>query len=161
MFRRKKSKEQEEQEVLSELRALPQPAMDFTTPQGAILCREDAYRRRDIEAAVACKDFLIEGTLLLLEAAPETADDPEIQKQTAEVLELAYRKEITENWPDMEGVESFFVACEAFDEELGLVIVSEVNRYPDGNFSESHLRVANTQNGWRVLNAVSEEPDSE
>lgn len=161
MARRKKSKEQEEQETLAKLRALPRPTMDFTTPQGAILCLEDAYRRRDIEAAVACKDFLIEGTLLLLEAAPDTADDPEIQKETAEVLELAYRKEITENWPDMEGVESFFVACEALDEELNLVVVTEVNRYPDGNFSESHLRVAKAHNGWRVLNAISDAPNSE
>jgi len=152
---RKKSKEQEEQEALAELRALPQPAMDFTTPEGAILCLEDAYRRRDIEAAVDCKDFLIEGTLLLLEAAPETAEDPQIQKQTAEVLELAYRKEITENWPDMEGVESFFVASEPLDGELAIVLVTEFNRYPDGSFSESYLRVGKTENGWRVLNPVS------
>ena len=156
MFKRKKSKEQEEQEALAELRALPRPAMDFTTPEGAILCLEDAYRRQDIDAAVACKDFLIEGTLLLLETAPESADDPETRAKTAEVLELAYRKEMTENWPDMEGMESFFVERGVLDEELAIVAVTELIRLPDGSFTEARLRVANTQNGWRVLNPISD-----
>jgi hypothetical protein len=156
MFRKKKTKEQEEAEAMAELRALPRPAMDLTTPEGAILCLEDAYRRRDIEAAVACKDFLIEGTLLLLEVSPELADDAETRAKTAEVLELGYRKELTGNWPEMEGTESFFVERAVLDEELALVLVTEVMRMPDGSFCETHLRVAQTQNGWRVLNPVSE-----
>ena len=156
MFKKKKTKEQEEAEALAELRALPRPAMDCTTPEGAILCLEDAYRRRDIEAAVACKDFLIEGTLLLLETAPESAGDADTRAKTAEVLELSYRKEMTDHWPDMEGTESFFVERAVLDEELAIVLVTEFLRLPDGSICQSHLRVTNTQNGWRVLNPVSE-----
>lgn len=151
-FKKKKTKEQEQEEALAELRALPLPAMDFTTPEGAILCLEDAYRRRDLDAACACKDFLIEATLLLLETAPETADDPRVQRQTAEVLQLSYRKEMTENWPDLEGIESFFVERQPFTD--GIVIVTEFMRLPDGSFSEANLRVAQTADGWRVLNPV-------
>lgn len=71
MFGKKKSKEQEFQEALAELRALPRPPLDFTTPEGAILCLEDAMRRQDLDAAVACKDFQIEAVLLLLQTMPD------------------------------------------------------------------------------------------
>lgn len=151
-FKKKKTKEQEQEEALAELRALPLPAMDFNTPEGAILCLEDAYRRRDLDAACACKDFLIEATLLLLETAPETADDPAVQRQTAEVLQLSYRKEMSENWPNLEGIESFFVEQQPFTD--GIVIVTEFMRLPDGSFSEANLRVAQTADGWRVLNPI-------
>ena len=155
LFKKKKTKEQEQEEAVAELRALPRPAMDFTTPEGAILCLEDAYRRKDIAAACACKDFLVEATLMLLEAAPETAGDPEVQAQAAEVLELAFRKEKEHAWPDMEGTESFFVEQHPLSD--GIVLVTEVMKMPDGSFCESHLRVAHlTGKGWRVLNAVSE-----
>src|SRR6185436_13427613 len=120
----------EVQEALKELRALPRPAMDFTTPEGAILCLEDAYRRRDIEAVLACKDFEVEAVLLLLQTMPENVSDPEIIAQTAKVLELGYRKEISENWPDMEGIESFFVDREPGFQDLSIVVVTEVSLMP-------------------------------
>jgi hypothetical protein len=40
---------------------------DFTTPEGAVLCLEEAYRRHDLDAAAACKDFAIEAKLMLHE----------------------------------------------------------------------------------------------
>lgn len=36
----------------------------------------------------------------------------------------------------------------------GIVIVSEFMRLPDGSFGEANLRVAETADGWRVLNPV-------
>jgi len=156
IFKKKKTKEQEQEEALAELRALPRPAMDFATPEGAILCLEDAYRRKDIEAACACKDFLVEATLMLLEVAPDTADDPEVQAKATEVLELGFRKEKEEAWPDMEGTESFFVEQHPLGD--GIVLVTEFMRMPDGSFCETHLRVAHVAGkGWRVLNAVSDD----
>ena len=44
-------------ETYAKLKAMPPVAKNFETPEGAILCLEDAYRRKDIEAAVAAKDF--------------------------------------------------------------------------------------------------------
>ena len=152
MIKKKKTRQQEQEEMLAELRALPRPAMDFTTPEGAILCLEDAYRRKDLDAACGCKDFLIEATLLLQETAPECADDPAIQREAANVLQLSYRKEISANWPVMEGIETFFVGLRPIAD--GIVIVAEFVRLPDGSFSEAHLRVAQTADGWRVLNPL-------
>lgn len=151
--------DQDQETTLAELRALPRPAMDFSTPEGAILCLEDAYRRRDIEAAVACKDFQIEAVLLLLQANPELADDPEVQAQTAAVLEQGFRKEKTDHWPDLAGVESFFVARKPGFQDLSIVIVTEINLLPDGSLCQTDLQVSNRGNGWRVLTPVETESE--
>jgi hypothetical protein len=148
------NQEQDREAALAELRALPRPAMDFSTPEGAILCLEDTYRRRDIEAAVACKDFQVEAVLLLIRTQPDLVDDPELLAKTAEVLELGFRKEKTENWPDMEGMESFFVDRQPGFEDLSIVIVTEIVAMPDGRICEDHLQVCCRNGEWRVLSAV-------
>jgi hypothetical protein len=159
MFRKKKTKEQEFQEALAELRALPRPAMDFTTPEGAILCLEDAMRRRDIEGAVACKDFQVEAVFLLMQTMPDNVDDPELRAKSAEVLELGYRKELSENWPNMEGVESFFVDRQPDFEDLSVVLVTELSLMPDGTLCQTNMRVAKRGDKWRVVHPVEAEEE--
>jgi hypothetical protein len=147
--------------MLAELRALPRPAMDFSTPEGAILSLEDAYRRRDIEAAVACKDFQVEAVLVLLKIDPDAAEDDELQARTAEVLELAFRKEKLGNWPDMDGVESFFVDRKPGFQDLSILIVTEICLMPDGSLHQTELQVCNRGNGWRVLVPVETESEDD
>ncbi len=159
MFKKKKSKEQEFQEALAELRALPRPALDFTTPEGAILCLEDAMRRRDLEGAVACKDFQVEAVLLLARTMPDCVTDAELQAEAAKTLELAYRKELTDNWPNMEGVESFFVEQQPDPdfEDLSMRLVTELTLMPDGTLCQTIMRVAKRYDTWRVIHPVSDE----
>jgi len=57
-----------------------------------ILCLEDACRRKNIESACICKNFMIEGTLKLLDLDPNLARDPELRKKNALLLERTYRK---------------------------------------------------------------------
>ncbi len=148
--------------TLQQLRALPRPAMDFSTPEGAILCLEDAYRRRDIEAAVACKDFMVEAVLLLQETMPEHLSDREILVKTAEVLEAGFRKELSTKWPQMEGLESFFVDRQPGFQDLSIVVVTEISRMPDGTLAQSRLRVGRREDvGWRVLNVLDEQEPEE
>jgi hypothetical protein len=128
---------------------------DFTTPEGAILCLEDAYRRRNIESAVMCKDFMVEGILILLDADPNLARNAELRKRNAVLLERQFRKEITESWPDLKGVESFFYGRQAYTD--GIVVVTEIRRLPDGAFDKLNFLVAKTKGGWRVLNQISDE----
>ena len=86
---------------LEQLRTLLPPVeMDFDTPEGAILCLEDACRRQNIESACICKNFMVEGTLKLLDLDPNLARDPEFRKKNALLLERTYRKATTESWPD-------------------------------------------------------------
>jgi hypothetical protein len=127
---------------------------DFATPAGAILCLEDAYRAKDIEAAVACKDFRIEARLMLqsMKNLSERANDELISK-TAKVLELSYRAEIKKSgFPNMAGVQCTFPKEEPYAEDI--VTVTEVCRYPDGGSSTQRVLVAKTDKGWRVLNPV-------
>jgi hypothetical protein len=77
---------------LEQLRSLRVPDRDFSTPEGAILCLEDAYRRQSIESACICKNFLIEGILMLLDADPSLARNEELRSRNAVQLERTFRK---------------------------------------------------------------------
>lgn len=127
---------------------------DFSTPEGAILCLEDAYRAKDIEAAVRCKDFQTEARLMLEKLSmPKEEMDDEIIGKTAEVLELGFRKEKEQKgFPDMNGVTSTFPKTEPMGD--GMVAVTEDCTYPDGQTSRQRLLVGKTEGGWRVLHPI-------
>jgi len=145
----------EPKQTLEELRALPRFEKDFTTPEGAILCLEEACRRRDIESAVACKNFLIEGILMLLDYDENLVRDPDVRTRNALLAEQTYRREITEAWPDLDGVESFFLSREPYVD--GIVEVRELHRLRDGSYEKLNVLVAKTRDGWRVLNPVADD----
>ena len=62
---------------------------DFSTPEGALLKLEDAYRARDIEGAVACKDFRREADMMLSRMGSPLVKDEEMVSEIAKVLELS------------------------------------------------------------------------
>lgn len=142
------------EEAYAQFKAQPPVAKDFTTPEGAILCLEDAYRRRDIEAAIAAKDFKTEARLMLQKTGFKEHMDDAMVAKTAEALVASFRAHTTAGWPDFEGLESFFVDRKRHAE--GVVLVTEMCRFPDGAFSRQQMLVAETPLGWRVLNPVSE-----
>ena len=136
-------------ELHIELMALPDVTKDFTTPEGAILCLEDAYRRRDIEAAVAAKDFDKEARMLLLNSGFKNVINDEVVAKMSEVLEMSFRAHTTAQWPDFDGLESFFPKKVEISD--GVVAVTEVCRFPDGFFSRQEIYASNTADGWRVV----------
>jgi hypothetical protein len=141
---------------LEQLRTLLPPVeKDFDTPEGAILCLEDACRRKNIESACVCKNFMVEGTVTLLNVDPNLARDPELRKKNARLLERTYRKATTESWPDLKGVESFFIDRQLYTD--GIVMVTELHRLRDGTFNQRKLLVAKTKDGWKVLNEISDD----
>jgi hypothetical protein len=140
---------------LEQLRGLPSFEQDFSTPEGAVLCLEDAYRRKKIEAVCSCKNFMIEGTVALLNMDPNLARNPEVRKKNALLTERAFRKEIMEAWPDLKGVESFFIGHHIY--HSGIHVVVELRRSPDGMFTKLNHLVANTPTGWVVLNQISDD----
>ena len=142
-------------EIHIELMALPDLAKDFTTPEGAILCLEDAYRRQDIEAAVAARDFKAEAQLLIEKSGFKNYSRDEIIPEMAKVVELSFRKHTTACWPDFDGLESFFPEKTEISE--GIVTVTEVCRFPDGFFSLEKILVTKTTDGWRVLHVIKSE----
>ena len=150
---RRSSKQRALDEIYVELKALPPVAKDFTTPEGAILCLEDAYRRRDIDAAIAAKDFKTEARLMLQKTGFKDHIDDEIIAKTAEALVLSFRAYTTAKWPEFDGLESFFTKREPHADKI--VVITEVCRFPDHGFSTQRLLVSQTADGWRVLNLES------
>ena len=143
--------------TLEQLRALPHVEKDFDTPEGVILCLEDACRRQNIESACICKNFLIEGILMLLDADPNLVRNAELRKRNAVLLERQFRKGITESWPDLKDVESFFIDRQSYTD--GIVMVTELHRLRGGTFNQRKLLVAKTKDGWKVLNEMSDDED--
>ena len=144
---RRQRKENEEAILLAKTYAA-----DFTTPEGAILVLENAFRRKDLEAAVACKDFVTEARLILQKMGfgPETDDDTLLK--AAEVLELSFRRHTCEVWPLFVAVRSFFVAREPYQDSV--IAVTEICRFPHGETSRQQVLTTETPNGWRVLNTL-------
>jgi len=143
-----------QEELAAKVAALPPVAKDFSTPEGAILCLEDAYRRRDIEAAVASKDFIAESRVMFKELKNSNLDDPKLLDETAKVLELSFRKHTEKSWPEFEGIQSYFIKREPYGDKV--VVITEVCRFPDGGFSQQQILVSETSKGWRVLNPLSD-----
>jgi hypothetical protein len=136
---------------VAQLEALPPVKADFDTPEGAILCMEDALRRRDIEAAAASRDFATEARLWLQERgnlSKHITNDhlPEIIK----AKEKSYRDTMAKRWP-AEGKhgKSYFTKREPYGE--GVVVVSEIVQKADGSLLNQRILVAQTDNGWRVV----------
>jgi hypothetical protein len=140
--------------IYAQLKSLPVVTKDFSTPEGAILCLEDAYRHRDIEAAIAAKDFKTEARLMLhdLAAGKNLENDDEMVSHVTEDLKSTYRADTMAKWPDFNGLESFFTKREPYANKV--VAVTEVCRFPDHEFSTQRLLVAETTNGWRVMNPL-------
>lgn len=126
--------------------------VDNTTPEGAILCLENAYDERDIDRAVACKDFYTEAKLML-QKMPNLDGDEDMIKQTAEVLELSFVKHATEaEWPNFTELKRAFPVREKITDDYW--VITEICWYPDGGKSIQKLGTSKTATGWKVVGLV-------
>ena len=129
-------------------------AADYSTPEAAVRSLESAYVRKDIEAAVAAKDFATEALLMLKKISPELSNDQEILKQTAEVLELTYRNEMqTTGFPDFSNLKCSFESKVELAPDL--VKLTEVCVFPDGGKSVQDVHVSKGESGWHVVTVPS------
>lgn len=126
--------------------------IDLTTPEAAVLSLEEAYRARDINAAVKCKDFRTEAMLMLEKLNPELAKDEEIIVQTTEVLELGFRAEMKQDgFPDFSGVTSTFQNKKPFRNRNNIVEMTETCLHIDGSTTTNQVILAKTEPGWRMV----------
>jgi hypothetical protein len=126
------------------------PAYGFDKPEDAIRALEDAYVRRDANAAVAARDFVEEAKRMLVKIDAKLASEPDILKQTAEVLELGYRKELKDStFRRFSGVSCTITRIVPVEDSL--VKVLEDCTMKNGTISKEQLFVARTTNGWRVI----------
>jgi uncharacterized protein YegJ (DUF2314 family) len=120
------------------------------TPEGALLCLEDAYDEKNIDKAITIMDF-VEDAKLMLEKL-NMPFDKEVVNTTAEALQLAYVKSIQENIPNFSNVKRAFPYREKIREDL--YIITEICTYPNGGKSVQKIQVHNSGNGWKVLSPI-------
>jgi len=122
----------------------------FDTPEDAVRALEQAYIQKNADGAVAAMDFVEGGRQLLQETNPALANDAEIIKQTAEVLELSFRNELrTKGFPDFGRLKCSFVGKAQISP--GLIKLTEECVFPDGGKSIQDLIVMKRDLGWRVV----------
>jgi uncharacterized protein YegJ (DUF2314 family) len=123
---------------------------NFSTPEGAILCLEDAYDEQNIEKAICCKNFLEEARLLLHKMNDNSGDE-DIVEATAEVLRLSFIKSLTE-----EGFPVFKELVRAFPKREkitdNLYLITEICTFPDGGRSSQNIYTFREGDEWKVLN---------
>jgi hypothetical protein len=147
---RNAARRRDRNKLLAELAALPHVKADFTTPEGAILRLEEAYRRHDLEAAVACRDFGTEARLWLQKNETPPWAQTEMLPALTQTMEELYRKHMAEFWPsDWGRAKSYFPRRDPYAEKI--VAVSEVTIGPDGSLLRQRILVAETPQGWRVV----------
>jgi uncharacterized protein YegJ (DUF2314 family) len=123
---------------------------DFSTPEGAILCLEDAYDEQDIEKAIACKNFLEEARLLL-HKMHDTLNNDEILEATAEVLRVSFIKSLTEDgFPVFKDLSRAYSQREKITDDLYLI--TEICTFPDGGRSSQKIYTFKEGDEWKVLN---------
>jgi hypothetical protein len=126
------------------------------SPEAALAALEEAYRQKDLEAAVALKDFYAEATLMLGQLSTELqSDDYDFRPQTAEVLELSFRKEIQDNgFPNFSGI-----SCRVVDKKTnaaGLVYLTEECKNLGILSSRQYLIASFREGKWRIVGLADE-----
>jgi len=104
---------------------------------------------KDIEAAVRSKSFYFEAKEMLESRFSKDIATPEIIKETAEVLELGFRKEIKENgFPDFSSLK-----CSSTHkkESENIAILTEKCIFPDKGHSIQRLKAAKVDGQWKIV----------
>jgi len=126
---------------------------DGDTPEGSILALEKAYNERNLDAAIACKDFKEEAKMML--SSTSMPQDEEIIQQMAEVLELSFVNNLEDHgFPDFTGLQSAFQRERVNNHHY---IITEICWFPDGGKSIQKLNVFKSASGWKVLGPINEE----
>lgn len=140
------------------LETTPDVVHDFTTPEGAIRCLEDAFRRRDLEAAIAAKDFMAEARVQLIHLQmldPDEQDEEGRTEALAQILRAEFDAAFESFCAEQEQIESYFADRQPYLE--GIVAVTHMCFFPDGKAIRADVLVADTRRGWRVLQTLSDD----
>ncbi|MFM2376785.1 MAG: hypothetical protein RLZZ165_1882 [Bacteroidota bacterium] len=133
---------------------------DRTTPEGAILCLEDAYSEGNLEAALACKDFHVEARMLLDSLDNLEGITEDLVSSTAETLRLSFEEHFRAGkMPSFDQVLRAFPEREFLDEDT--VLVSEICYLPDGRMTLDQLIVTRHGDEWRVGAPINDEEEDD
>jgi hypothetical protein len=127
---------------------------DYSTPARALSTLESAYARKDLKGVLAAKDFHFEGREMLLAIAARNKwkepPDEKMIAQAAEVLELAFQKEISsKGFPDMSTRRCKVVSEQAIRPDVARMVEECVHK--DGSTSRETVHAVRSKGGWRIV----------
>jgi hypothetical protein len=121
-------------------------ALDFTTPEGAVLMLENAYKRNDLEAAIAAKDFRQDAFYFL---GLQFGSDFGKTEKLAAALETSFRRQFAEDgFPDYSNITTTFIHQEQVSPEQ-IIVTQRFERA--GGHRDMRLLVVKTKRGWRCV----------
>lgn len=127
---------------------------EFETPEAALSSLEAAYKANDLNAAILCKSFEKEAEEMLYARFDKKVITKNVIKETAELLELTYRKSIIDNgFPDFSDIK-----CEATSEiqPNGNAILTEKCLFSDGGYSVQKIKAYKVDGNWKVGEAIEQ-----
>jgi hypothetical protein len=145
---------QERKKLLAQLTAQPPVPVDFSTPEGAVLRLEDAFRQKNIEAAVACRDFATEAKLWLQERGQLSLEQKTAMlPETVRAMEKSFRDMLAKGLPaDWILGKSYFLPHEPFAD--GIVAVNKYTQVPEGGLYSQQILVTKTGNEWKMVKTL-------
>ncbi len=141
--------------LLAQLASLPPVKADFSTPEGAVLRLEECFRKPDIEAAVACRDFETEARLWLQDRGHLSGEmKNEMLPETIRAMEKSFRNGLKKGLPsDWILGKSYFLDHEPFADDI--VVVNKYTQVPEGSLFAQQILAAKTADGWRVVKTLT------
>jgi hypothetical protein len=128
-------------------------AADFSSPTAALKSLEAAYAEKNIDAAIAARDFDAEAREVMHAMELENPNfkaDEDMTKRLHRELESGYRGDIAaKGFPDKSKFKCDY--AEQPPKRPGLVPVQESCVAPDGNRSEETDYAVKTDAGWRII----------
>ena len=89
--------------------------------------------------------------LMLQSLKQDFSGDAEMVAKTAEVLELGFRAEMAEGFPNFNDSVSTFSNKQPYKERDDIVQIIEQCKFGDGSKTTNKLVVGKTANGWKVI----------
>jgi hypothetical protein len=144
----------ERKKLLAQLTSQPPVPVDFSTPEGAVLCLEAAFRQKNIEAALAGRDFATEARLWLQERSHLSHEEKTARlPETIQAMEKSFRDSLAKGLPaDWILGKSYFLPHESFAD--GIVAVNKYTQVPEGGLYSQQILVARTGNEWRTVKTL-------
>ena len=139
--------------AMSAMSALSAAAADYSTPTAALESLEAAYAAKNIEAAIAARDFDAEAREVMHAMELENPNfkaDEDMTRRLHRELEAGYRAEIAaKGFPDKSTLRCGY--AEQPPKRAGLVPVKESCVAPDGTRSEETDFAVQTSAGWKII----------
>jgi hypothetical protein len=137
--------------LLARLTEQPPVKADFSTPEGAVLCLENAICQKNIEAAVACRDFATEARLWFQEHGHLSNEEKNAMiPESIRAMEKSFRTALAKGLPvDWILGKTYFLKQEPFAD--GIVKVNKYTLVPEGDIFSQKILVANTGGGWKMV----------